>query len=161
MAEDSRALLAASLSVALVKNDDQGNTRLAKRGSNNTARDDVAAALVLAAGHSREKAHHESHASDTPHLSKRSGRRLPKGWPALRRLALDRDGWRCRSVECVPGKLEVDHRIPVNVRPDLELDIDNCQTLCRGCHLAKSRGETGQRVLSPERLACGNGWRPN
>ena len=50
VAEESRALLAASLSVALVKNDDQGNTRLAKRGSNNTARDDVAAALVLAAG---------------------------------------------------------------------------------------------------------------
>ena len=48
--EGSRALLAASLSVALVKNDDQGNTRLVKRSTNNTARDDVAAALVLAAG---------------------------------------------------------------------------------------------------------------
>ena len=46
----SRDLIAASLSVAMVKNDDQGNTRLAKKGSNNTARDDVAAALVLAAG---------------------------------------------------------------------------------------------------------------
>ena len=29
-------MLAASLSVAMVKNDDQGNTRLAKKGSNNT-----------------------------------------------------------------------------------------------------------------------------
>ena len=48
--EQSRPLLAASLSAAMVKNDDQGNTRLAKKGSNNTARDDVAAALVLAAG---------------------------------------------------------------------------------------------------------------
>ena len=46
----SRPLLAASLSVAQVKNDDQGNTRLVKRGTNNTARDDVAAALVLIAG---------------------------------------------------------------------------------------------------------------
>ena len=46
----SRPLLAASLSVAMVKNDDQGNVRLAKKGSNNTARDDVAAALVLGAG---------------------------------------------------------------------------------------------------------------
>ena len=43
-------LLGASLSVATVKNDDQGNTRLVKRGTNNTARDDVAAALLLAAG---------------------------------------------------------------------------------------------------------------
>ena len=46
----SRSLLAASLSVAAVKNDDQGSTRLVKRDTNNTARDDVAAALVLAAG---------------------------------------------------------------------------------------------------------------
>ena len=49
-AESSRALVGASLAFALVKNDDQGSTRLMKRGTNNTARDDVAAALVLAAG---------------------------------------------------------------------------------------------------------------
>ena len=48
--EESRPLLAASLSVARVKNDDAGGTRLVKRGFNNEARDDVAAALVLAAG---------------------------------------------------------------------------------------------------------------
>ena len=47
---DSRLLLATSLSRAMVQNDDAGNTRLVKRGTNNTARDDVAAALVLAAG---------------------------------------------------------------------------------------------------------------
>ena len=49
-AESSRSLIGASLAFAMVKNDDQGNTRLAKRGTNNCARDDVAAALVLAAG---------------------------------------------------------------------------------------------------------------
>ena len=48
--QSSRALLAASLAVAMVRNDDQGNVRLVKRASNNEARDDVAAALVLAAG---------------------------------------------------------------------------------------------------------------
>ena len=48
--EESRPLLAASLSVARVKNDDSGGTRLVKMGFANTARDDVAAALVLAAG---------------------------------------------------------------------------------------------------------------
>lgn len=48
--ESSRLLLAASLSVAVVKNDDQGNTRLIKKATDNKARDDVAAALVLAAG---------------------------------------------------------------------------------------------------------------
>ena len=46
----SRLLLAASLAAAVVKNDDQGNTRLVKRDRDNTARDDVAVALTLAAG---------------------------------------------------------------------------------------------------------------
>ena len=46
----SRDLLTASLAVALVKNDDQGNVRLIKHGGHNQARDDVAAALLLTAG---------------------------------------------------------------------------------------------------------------
>ena len=50
IAADSRALIAASLKVADVQNDDQGSTRLVKRGSNNTGRDDVAAALCLLGG---------------------------------------------------------------------------------------------------------------
>ena len=50
VAEGSRALMAASLAVAMVKSDDAGSVRLVKRASDNSARDDVAAALVLAAG---------------------------------------------------------------------------------------------------------------
>ena len=50
VAECSRSLLAASLSAAMVRNDDAGSFRLIKKGFNNKARDDVAAALVLAAG---------------------------------------------------------------------------------------------------------------
>ena len=47
----SAPLIEASLSVSMVKNDDQGSTRLAKRDpANNTGRDDVAVALTLAAG---------------------------------------------------------------------------------------------------------------
>ena len=48
--EGSRSLLIASLSAAFIKNDDQGNTRLAKGGTHNKARDDVAAALLLVSG---------------------------------------------------------------------------------------------------------------
>ena len=48
--KDSRPLLTASLAVAAVKTDDAGNARLVKRASNNVARDDVAAGLLLAAG---------------------------------------------------------------------------------------------------------------
>ena len=50
VSEDSRLLVAASLSVAYVKTDDQGSFRLVKRSTANTSRDDVAAALVLVAG---------------------------------------------------------------------------------------------------------------
>ena len=52
---DSQALLATSLSQAMVKSDDQGNVRLQKSGFNNTSRDDVAAALVLACGATARK----------------------------------------------------------------------------------------------------------
>ena len=48
--KDSRALVSASLSRSKVLNDKAGNTRMEKDGSGNTARDDVAFALVLAAG---------------------------------------------------------------------------------------------------------------
>ena len=50
VAPGAAALLGASLAVATVRNDDQGNVRLSKAGADNTARDDVAAALTLAAG---------------------------------------------------------------------------------------------------------------
>ena len=48
--ERSRPLVTAALAASEVKSDDQGSTRLVKRGSNNQARDDVAAAMVLAIG---------------------------------------------------------------------------------------------------------------
>ena len=48
-AEPARALLAAALAVSRVK-DDEGSVRLVKMGTNNTARDDAAQALVFAAG---------------------------------------------------------------------------------------------------------------
>ena len=50
VAHSAELLLGASLAVATVKNDDAGNVRLVKRSKNNDARDDVAAALTLAAG---------------------------------------------------------------------------------------------------------------
>ena len=47
---DSELLMTASLAAAMVKNDDAGNVRAVKNGTDNAARDDVAAALQLAAG---------------------------------------------------------------------------------------------------------------
>ena len=50
IAEASRPLIGESLRVAEVKNDESGNCRLVKATHHQTARDDVAAALTLAAG---------------------------------------------------------------------------------------------------------------
>ena len=56
IATEARALLSASLAVAKVESDTSGNLRLTKLGTNNQARDDVAASLVLAAGrHTRRR----------------------------------------------------------------------------------------------------------
>ena len=49
-AKGARALVSASLAAALVQNDDAGNVRLVKKGTNSEGRDDVAAGLVLAGG---------------------------------------------------------------------------------------------------------------
>ena len=50
VAAGSDRLLRTALTMAMVKNDDAANCRLAKRGFRNAARDDAAAALMLAAG---------------------------------------------------------------------------------------------------------------
>ena len=52
---DSRLVLTAALAAAMVKNDDAGNCRLVKRGTNSTGRDDAAAALLLAAGETERR----------------------------------------------------------------------------------------------------------
>lgn len=53
---ESRDLLAVSMAAAKVEGDTSGNSRLVKRSTHNTGRDDVAVALVLAAGaHSRRR----------------------------------------------------------------------------------------------------------
>ena len=50
--------------------------------------------------------------------------------------------------------MEADHILPIH-RGGAELDPGNVQTLCRGCHLEKSRAEMGIKDISPERAA----WR--
>lgn len=73
-------------------------------------------------------------------------------WRRLRRRVLDRDGWQC--VICSsPYPLEVDHRVPVERGGGHEMR--NLQTLCRGCHIRKTRRENMARHTGPRRDA----WR--
>ena len=75
-------------------------------------------------------------------------------WLAVRRAVFERDGWRC--VACGrPGALECDHVTPLQREPGQDpWDWNGLQTLCRGCHIKKTRRENA-RVLGPRAVA----WR--
>ena len=71
-------------------------------------------------------------------------------WKALRKQALERDGWSC--VQCPERRgLEVDHIKPVKTHPELSFVLGNLQCLCGRCHARKTRIEVGHVALPPER----------
>ena len=75
-------------------------------------------------------------------------------WAAVRRAVFERDGWRC--VECgKAGRLEVDHVTPMQREPGQDpFNPNGLQTLCRECHIEKTRREN-RRELTPAEKA----WR--
>ncbi len=75
-------------------------------------------------------------------------------WAAVRRAVLNRDNFRC--VECGrAGRLEVDHISPLQREPGQDpYAPTGLQTLCRNCHIQKTRREN-QRQLTPAEAA----WR--
>ena len=82
----------------------------------------------------------------------RAHKQLHKGrWARVRLEVLERDGWRCRRCGCYGN--EVDHIRPLRKGGD-PFDPDNLQTLCRTCHVAKTRAET-RRPDTPAEAA----WR--
>ena len=74
-------------------------------------------------------------------MSWRKGKRPnAKIWRTVRLRALDRDNWRC--VKCGRyGRMEVDHIIPLDKPGSKLYALDGLQTLCRSCHIEKTRGE--------------------
>ena len=88
-------------------------------------------------------------------MSWRKGERPSRRqWAKVRRLVLDRDSWRC--VLCGKyGRMEVDHRVPLDIAPDRMYDVDNLQSLCSDCHFLKSQEERRGKPTPPEVLA----WR--
>ena len=65
-------------------------------------------------------------------------------WNRVRKQALQRDRFLC--LHCLAANrvilaIDVDHIVPVTVRPDLRLDLTNLQSLCRSCHVRKTKAE--------------------
>ena len=69
-------------------------------------------------------------------------------WQYVRRAVFERDGWRC--LQCgKAGRLECDHVTPLQREPEQDpYDPNGLQTLCKSCHIAKTREEN----LNPDRL---------
>ena len=75
-------------------------------------------------------------------------------WQRVRLAVFNRDGWRCRSCG-KHGSLECDHVKPLDKFPGQDpYAMEGLQTLCRGCHIEKTRTEN-QRLITPSELA----WR--
>lgn len=71
-------------------------------------------------------------------------------WAAARRGVFERDGYRCR--ECgQAGRLECDHIRPLHRGGDPWV-VENLQTLCRECHIHKTRSENA-RPRTPVELS--------
>ena len=68
---------------------------------------------------------------------------LPRHWQSIRLWILARDGYAC--VQCGKrNRLEVDHiQARHNGGND---DLDNLQTLCRKCHIIKTKVDLGQEI---------------
>ena len=71
------------------------------------------------------------------HYAKLDGKR----WALLRLRIFARDAWRCRKCGRA-GRLECDHIKPLQ-RGGAPYDPANLQSLCRGCHLEKTRTDNG------------------
>ena len=65
-------------------------------------------------------------------------------WKATRLRVLARDEYRCQMCGKA-GMLEVDHIVPLHRDPKQDYyKLENLQTLCRSCHIKKSRKDRKQ-----------------
>ena len=66
-------------------------------------------------------------------------------WATVRQYIFNRDGYRCRACGKA-GALECDHIKPLEDYPDQDYYAPGgLQTLCRGCHIEKTRRERLKR----------------
>ena len=84
-------------------------------------------------------------------MSWRKARLNSARWEGVRKQVFRRDGYRCRSCGKA-SRLECDHVTPLHPSQD-PFDLDGLQSLCRGCHLAKTAGENSKGPFDAEAWA--------
>ena len=66
-------------------------------------------------------------------------------WDRLAKKRREADNWLCQTCiayDRVTAARDVDHIIPLHVRPDWRLEFDNTQVLCRTCHRRKTHADS-------------------
>ena len=74
-------------------------------------------------------------------------------WAGVRRTALERDDYRCRTCGR-GGRMEVDHVQPLHLGGPW-YELANLQSLCFQCHVAKTRADLKVR---PDRTGYRAKW---
>ena len=81
-----------------------------------------------------------------------SSRGYDSAWQRIRKQALIRDHYLCvmclaeQPSRATPAQ-DVDHVLSIEVAPELRLDLDNLQSLCRPCHRIKTQHDRSHRSV--------------
>lgn len=67
-------------------------------------------------------------------------------WRRVRREQLERHPVCCA---CGSPATDVDHIIPHRGREEYAFNLDNLQSMCHACHMAKTQADRGSRPISP------------
>ena len=89
-------------------------------------------------------AHQEDHKQYDRFRGTAASRGYDSDWTRIRLLALKRDNFlclHCLATKRVTPAIDVDHIEPISKRPELRLVLANLQSLCRACHVVKTKRE--------------------
>jgi 5-methylcytosine-specific restriction protein A len=79
-------------------------------------------------------------------------------WVKVRTAALKRDHYLCQHCmkDCLLTEAkDVDHIVPVRTAPELRLNINNTQSLCRSCHQIKTVADAIKHASHLQSTTCG------
>jgi len=71
-------------------------------------------------------------------MAKANGFYTSDKWLVLRDIVITTYGRKCMRCNVTKGSIHVDHIKPRSLYPELELEFDNMQVLCKRCNLEKS-----------------------